>query len=347
MSRARDLGSSINSTVAGKNFIINGGMEIAQRGIGSSSSFITAGSYLLDRWASVLYQSNNFQRVLTSSTFTPSKYALRCGSMSSSQMSGGTSWHHLGQMIDSTVAQPMIGKIVTLSFYMKASQSSYTSNVGGTALTNIQASVYGYNSATPASYDGWSDTTIAQINIPNGQFPTTWTRYTVTGTVPTTINGMSVNFMMVPNFATTNPSDFYYDITGVQLEIGSSATTFSLAGGDYNGEYAKCQSYYQRLISGSGVIGSKNNGTTSYFIVDLKTNMRATPTRTYSSLSDISLSAVNGSTTYPATSFSSNRASVWSASFGIGQGTSDGATGDTAILLMDATNGWIGFSAEL
>jgi hypothetical protein len=310
-------------------------MEIAQRGVGSSSSAIPAGSYLLDRWASVLYQSNNLQRVLTNSTSVPSKYAMRCGSMSSSQLSGGTSWHHLGQFIENSTTQPALGKIVTLSFYLKASASSYTSSVGPTTLSQIQASIYGYNSLTPASYDGWSDTTIAQLNIPNGQFPTTWTRYTITGTVPTTINTMSVNFMMAPNFATTNPSDFYYDVTGVQLEIGSSATTFSLAGGDY-----------QRLVSGSGVIGSKNNGTVSYFIVDLKTNMRATPTRTYSALSDMSLSAVNGSTTYPSTSFSSNRASEWSASFVLGQGTSDGATGDTAILLMDATNGWIGFSAE-
>jgi hypothetical protein len=49
MSRARDLGSLINSPVAGKNVIINGNFDFFQRG---SLSTTNAG-YGLDRWCKI------------------------------------------------------------------------------------------------------------------------------------------------------------------------------------------------------------------------------------------------------------------------------------------------------
>lgn len=42
----------------------------------------------------------------------------------------------------------------------------------------------------------------------------------------------------------TNGATFY--ITGVQLEVGTQATTFTTAGGSYGAELALCQRYYEK-----------------------------------------------------------------------------------------------------
>ena len=148
-------------------------------------------------------------------------------------------------------------------------------------------------------------------------------------------------------FAMTPASGMVIDLWGVQLEAGSTATPFTTNTANPQAELAACQRYFQIMSAGSGVIGSKNSGTVTYFIVPLKVNMRAAPTVTTSAVAELALSALNGSTTYPATSFTMNRVSPWSASFGLTQATSDGAAGSAGILLIDSGSGWVAFTAEL
>jgi len=48
------------------------------------------------------------------------------------------------------------------------------------------------------------------------------------------------------NISATNGATFY--ITGVQLETGTQATTFTTAGGSYGAELALCQRYYEKAL---------------------------------------------------------------------------------------------------
>jgi hypothetical protein len=331
MSRARDLGSSINSTVAGKNVVINGGFDVWQRG----TSFTVNNNviYTTDRW--ILLSTNTGGNVVASQqAFTPGSapvvgyegsFFLRNTATSPTGASFNV-WQHKIEDV-----RTLAGQTVTLSFWAKADSSrtvfsQFFQNFG----TGGSTEVY-----TGTSYP-YSLSTVWQ------RFTTTLTMPSISGKTVGPASSLRLEFVLPINVSST------IDIWGVQLELGSSATTFSRAGGDIQGELAKCQRYYQRMSgAGSGVIGSKNNGTTTYFIVPLKVNMRAAPSMTSSAVGDLALSSLNGSTTYPATSFSTNRSSTWSASFGLTQATSDGAAGGAGILLIDSANGWIDFSAEL
>ena len=331
MSRARDLGSSINSTVAGKNVVINGGFDVWQRG----TSFTVNNNviYTTDRW--ILLSTNTGGNVVASQqAFTPGSapvvgyegsFFLRNTATSPTGASFNV-WQHKIEDV-----RTLAGQTVTLSFWAKADSSrtvfsQFFQNFGTGGSTEVYTGTsYPYSLST-----GWQ------------RFTTTLTMPSISGKTVGPASSLRLEFVLPINVSST------IDIWGVQLELGSSATTFSRSGGDIQGEIAKCQRYYQRMSgAGSGVIGSKNNGTTTYFIVPLKVNMRAAPSMTSSAVGELALSSLNGSTTYPATSFSTNRSSPWSASFGLTQATSDGSAGSAGILLIDSGSGWVAFSAEL
>ena len=79
-------------------------------------------------------------------------------------------------------------------------------------------------------------------------------------------------------FYTTN--DATYEITGVQLEVGSQATAFEHR--TFGEELSLCQRYYQILATGSNKYwgGTACNYTTNqlYMPIQFKTEMRTTPT---------------------------------------------------------------------
>lgn len=362
MSRARDLGSSINSTVAGKNLVFNGDMNISQRGT-TATSVTSDGYYVADRW--LLQPSATGTWTVSKETDAPAGSGIAtslkvlCTTAQSSLSANAFmqfNQHFEGQDLQKLKKGSSSAETTVLSFWVK-------SNVTGTYVariydaTNVRAIHQRYTISSANTWEKkiWlipgdtvgalSNNTSTSLRITfwlaggatyNNSTPnTSWAGYDASITA-----GGQVNLASAVNN--------YFQFTGVQWEIGSSPTQFSLGSGDIQGELAKCQRYYQRMSgAGSGVIGSKNNATTTYFIVPLKVNMRSAPSMASSAVGELSLSALNGSTTYAATSFSSNRSSTWSASFGIGQGTSDGATGDAGILLLDSGNGWIEFSSEL
>ena len=103
---------------------------------------------------------------------------------------------------------------------------------------------------------------------------TSWQQFTHTVTVGSTVTQLAVNFIEVPT-GTAGAND-YFDITGVQLELGSVATAFSRAGGNIGGELALCQRYFQ--LNGLGWTGQMVSTTTATINGFFKTRMRANPT---------------------------------------------------------------------
>jgi len=85
----------------------------------------------------------------------------------------------------------------------------------------------------------------------------------------------------------TNGATFY--ITGVQLEVGDTATPFEHR--SYGDELARCERYYQQWTAGGTTpylaTGRNHSSTQSIFSLTYRTEMRGRPTLYISSTSDI------------------------------------------------------------
>jgi hypothetical protein len=254
MSKARDLGSSINSTAAGKNLIINGGFDFWQRtGTPETAVYSGAGSYVADRWTPHQFQSSQISRTSIASGSGPSsRYALRVGTTTLAQEGGG-SRVVVAQKVESINTYPLRGHRVTLSFWIRFSNSNFTSisNSTNSNYANFGYSV-SYNTTTTDAATGSTAqdvfTTFTSISNTNssGSLPTTWTKLTLSSTVPLNANNILLRFGFDSLGSSTSAGQYWYEISDVQLEKGSSATSFSLSGGDFAGELEKCQRYFEK-----------------------------------------------------------------------------------------------------
>ena len=70
----------------------------------------------------------------------------------------------------------------------------------------------------------------------------------------------------------------YFQITGVQLEVGDTATPFGHR--SYGDELARCQRYFQKLTSGNlrFAVTRDNNSSSSAATLSLPVGLRASPT---------------------------------------------------------------------
>lgn len=285
--------SSGSSYVAGKNFVINGGFDIWQRGTSFASA---ANVYTTDRW--LIYRSGGnltTSRVATGDTTNlPNiQYATRLQRTASST---STDIVYFMNMFETVNTIPLVGQTVTLSFYARRGANySATSNILNASIRTgtgtDQNWISGYTGeATPLTT--------------NATLTTTWQRFTVSGTIATTANELTVLFQFTPT-GTAGAADLV-EITGVQLEVSASATAFSRACGTIQGELAACQRYFMKYSSdflGSALsVNLMANGL--FFPV----TMRTTPTfangsyntGTFASqnLSKTSAQLYNGATTW-------------------------------------------------
>jgi hypothetical protein len=242
--------------VAGKNAFINGGFDFWQRGT-SISNFGFFTLYTADRWNFVSVNSGRtISRQATGDT-TNLPNIQYCGRFQRDSGNTDTTYWQTSQSIESTNSIPFAGKTVTLSFYArKGANYSPTSSV----LTVSLSSGTGTDQQV-GSYTG-------NVSIVNSTatLTTTWQRFTYTGTVPTNATELGMIFRADPT-GTAGAAD-YFEVTGVQLEIGAVATPFARAGGSIGGELALCQRYYQKSYPASMAPGSFFQGGYSVTIVE-------------------------------------------------------------------------------
>jgi hypothetical protein len=171
---------------------------------------------------------------------------------------------------------PLAGKTVVLSFYARAG-ANYSA-----ASSVLRATIEYQTSGSESNYwfigDGAGDVIAVTTNA---ALTTSWVRYTATVTLPSTVTQIFTAFKFTP-VGTAGAND-YFEVTGVQLELGSTATTFSRAGGGgIQGELAACQRYYQRVTSASTFyrLASGLASTTSKaeFVFVNKVSLRTVPT---------------------------------------------------------------------
>ena len=328
---------------AGKNAVINGGMDIWQRGTSFASSY---GGYSADRWSMFGDTPVTYSRQTTSDTTNLPfiQYALRQQRTSGSTVA--STWY-LGYSSESVNSVPYAGKTIAFSFYARAGANySATSNVLRAIVTSGTGT--DQNAVSPG-FTG-SVTVIDQ----NATLTTTWQRFTYTGTMPTNSNQFGIQFLSART-GTAGAND-WYEVTGVQFEVGSVATQFSRAGGNIQGELAACQRYYYRAnFDGSAAYpyfgqGGGYTSTVARLMMPFPVAMRRQPTAIdTSAMSTFRLQTFDESPSITPTGIGFNSNFSFNQSGVIDVTVASGLTAEVLYLLRgeNTTTANIGWSAEL
>jgi hypothetical protein len=278
------------NNVLGKNLVINGAMQIAQRG--TSVSGVTSGDYrAVDRFKIMIGTAGTW--TISQDTDAPDGFGnslkYSCTTATASPTYVFLEHRMEGQMLQQLAKGTASAKKVTLSFYVKCSKTGNfqvnlrdkdNSRIIGNVVTISSANTWEKKTIT---FDG--DTT-GTLNNDNGESLTLEMFFDAgssfnTGAVPTsweteaaTDRAAGVTLALADSASNT------LNITGVQLEAGSSATEFEHR--QYGTELALCQRYYQkfggsspypRILMPSYTTNAYVGGSFPYV-----TSMRATPT---------------------------------------------------------------------
>jgi len=272
-----------------RNLIINGDMQIAQRGT-STASITSGGYYSVDRFA----WSPNTMGTWTMSQDTDvpsgqgfaSSVKMLCTTADASPAAGdflllsqGIEGQNLQQLKKGTAN----AESVTLSFWVKSNKTgTYIAELfDGTNARHINKSF------TVNSSDTWEKKTITYAGDTTGTLANNnsgalylyfWlgagSTYT-SGTLQTSWGAAVAANRAVGVSNLADATSNYMNITAVQLEVGEGASDFENL--PYDVQLQRCQRYYQVIDAGvnayspTGIIGFPFN-----------TAMRATPTLTFS-----------------------------------------------------------------
>jgi hypothetical protein len=267
----------------GKNKIINGNMVIDQRNAGAA---VTAdGAFPVDRFNVDIGSSWAYSGQRDTSAPAGFTNSLKITTTTASGALSATQYNSVLQVIEGfNVADLNWGsanaKTVTLSFW---TQSSVTGTHSG-ALTNSGNSRSYPFTYTISSANTWEQKTVTIAGDTSGTWLTTngigvivWfsmgTGTTYSGTAGAWAGTTYVAASGATGISNTLNATWY--LTGVQLEVGTQATTFTTAGGSYGAELALCQRYYE--VAGQGIVGIPNSTTGIYALVNFKVTKRTTP----------------------------------------------------------------------
>ena len=269
-----------------KNRIINGAMTIDQRNAGASVTQTSGVAYNIDRWFAYGNVSSKFTIQQDAGAVTPpvgfSDYLGVTSSSAYSVPAGEI--YVIGQYIEGfNTADLGFGtanaKTVTLSFWVR---SSLTGTFGGSLQNSAFNRSYPF-SYTISSANTWEqksitiagDTTGTWVGATNGIGLRLWFSMGMGSTFSGTAGAWSGSDFRSATGATsvvgTNGATWY--ITGVQLEVGSTATSFDYV--DYGRSLIQCQRYYQRI---DGIAGVAGTSTQLWVSLNYPIEMRANPT---------------------------------------------------------------------
>ena len=255
---------------AGKNAIINGDFRINQR---SFSSTTANNTYTFDRWVTV---SANTSQTFTSQSFTPgaapvtgyeSATFLQCATTASAG-----AYALILQKIEDV--RTFANQTVTVSFWAKSASGTpkiatqLTQNFGTGGSSNVGTSTVAFTLST------------------------SWARYSTTFSIPS-ISGKTIGTNSCVEASLIFQNDYEpvigqqtatIGVWGMQVEIGSTATSFETATGTIQGELAACQRYYFRqnaqATTAYAILGAGAGNSTTQVRTDhpFPVQMRVVPT---------------------------------------------------------------------
>ena len=224
---------AMTSSLTGfKNKLLNGDFRIWQRG----TSFVsTTDWYKADRWAifrETGVQTKSVVRISILGEIPGFQYACRVQRNSGNTDASNGIW--LLQNLESADCIPFQGKELTISFWARkgANYSATSSNLISSVVTGT-----GTDQAFNAGWTGQGE-----VGYNTFALTTTWQRFSYTFTVPTTATQFKPTFRFYPT-GTAGAND-YYDITGIQMEVGPVATDFESR--PIGQELAMCQRFFEK-----------------------------------------------------------------------------------------------------
>ena len=260
MSNARKLAANLptEGSLSGRNVIINGNFEIAQRG----TSQTAAGYGTLDRFVMSL---SGATATMTQESFTIGQTDV-VGSHKFLKLAVSTGNNYSGvyYKVEAQHAIPFVGKKVTLTYYAK----------GTSPAAGLQVAIGWYDGSNSSSY---ASTTVTLTS--------TWTKYTHTFDVPS-INGITltnVNAYLEVKWAQadtdTGTGAYEVNLAQTQLEVGSQSTPFEHE--PVGVTLSKCQRYFYKEATVStdtgGKLGVASGSSTIVIDHSLPVQMRAKP----------------------------------------------------------------------
>jgi hypothetical protein len=295
MSKAAELAALIGSQTAlsNRNLIINGAMQVAQRGTSETSVSTSQYANACDRFK---VNGNNGTWTISQDTDAPAGFSNSFKMLlTATETIGSTSYWAVEQKIEGQNLQGLAygtssAKTATLSFYVK-------SNITGTYTVNLYQDDGGKNfpkTYTIDSANTWErktisfegDTATALDNDNASSLRTTF--FVVAGSghnsgTPGSRAAYSDATFAAGHTAQIDAVNDYWQITGVQLEVGEQATPFEHR--SFADELQRCQRYYaerKNTTGGSMYYGNTlqayNTSSVYGVIADYPVTMRATPT---------------------------------------------------------------------
>jgi len=298
--------ANINGTQIGgrRNLIINGAMQVAQRGTSST----TSGDYTADRflvqWSGADEAPTHAQVDVAAGT-TPYtsglRKALKVTNGNQTSGAGAADYMFIKYTVEAQDTATSgwnfksASSFITLSFWVKSSvaQNFY----GYIEMPDSPEQVYPFETGS-LSADTWTKITKSipgnsniVVNNDNGEgfkvfINQFWgTDFTDSGRNLNTWGGFSSAARM-PDFTSTwyTTNDATFELTGVQLEVGSQATAFEHR--NFGDELALCHRYYYLVGSQARDgdasytlgLGALNTANTAFIHFPFPTEMRTTPT---------------------------------------------------------------------
>ena len=262
--------ANINGTQIGgrRNIVINGAMEVAQRG----TSFTLATGFAADRFK---VQSGGLDEVVTASNLSLSTSTSPAGDLfrNAARMTNGnqTSGAQAGSYVQ--MAYQVEARDMANSGWQYASSSSFIT-LSFYVRSSVAQTFYGWVNTVDGTAQRWT------FDIPVTQADT-WTR--IIKKIPGNSNltfdnnaGQGLQLLFVPFYGTNytddkalnswaasdganycpdmtttwfTTNDSTFDVTGVQIEVGPEATPFEHR--SFGEELALCQRYYYKMQNGS------------------------------------------------------------------------------------------------
>ena len=302
-------------TLSNRNLIINGAMQVAQRGTSFPSQ--TAGAYYLDRFRIHTFTLGTGVYQVDQSTDAPdgfqNSFKLSCTTAdASTNANAQMSVYQALEGLDTNFLKYFQANpdTVTISFYVKSNRTGTFSaalklsdngsgwGTGDTKVYNFTYSISTANTWERKTVSITLDSSTSDTKTVNNSFAVSIQWWQLAGT---SRDGATANSWVGNTNAATASTNLdllestsnNWFITGVQLELGEKATPFEHR--SFGDELHRCQRYFTHSFQGAPGTGNTSNdgivsvgggttGNTTSFLgtgrIEFSPNMRADPTIT-------------------------------------------------------------------